>query len=299
MLRQMSSATRVFAAVATFALPALGVAQDNRPVVVVFTFTNSSVGAAKSDYDGVSTGIQDLLITDLASNSKIRLVDRAHLNEVLAEQNLTKDGQVDPSTALRLGKIFGAQYAVTGGFMSDGRGSLILTGRTIDIETTQIGNPTKINGKADNVLAAISELSTKVSSNMSLAPKPGAGRGDAGGAAKGTPAQSGSTEYGSSTSKTEPSKTEPPKTAPSKNAPPKTAPAATNAPATVRYFKPLTNPDAMKVKLDAPALKLYSQALNAMDAKDNAKAIALFKQVLDRFKGFEPAERNLQKLGAA
>ena len=284
MLRQLPYATRVFAAVATFALPAVSVAQDNRPVVVVFTFTNSSIGPAKSDYDGVSTGIQDLLITDLASNSKIRLVDRAHLNEVLAEQNLTKDGQVDPSTALRLGKIFGAQYAVTGGFMSDGRGSLVLTGRTIDIETTQIGNPTKINGKADNVLAAITELSTKVSSNMNLAPKPGAGRGDAGGGAKGTPAQSGSTEYGSSTSKT---------------APAKTAPATTNAPATVQYFKPLTNPDAMKVKLDAPALKLYSQALNAVDAKDNAKAIALFKQVLDRFPGFEPAERNLKKLGTA
>ena len=298
MLRQMSYATRVFAAAAaaTLALPAVSVAQDNRPVVVVFTFTNSSIGAAKAEYDGVSTGIQDLLITDLASNTKIRLVDRAHLNEVLTEQKLTKDGQVDPTTAIRLGKIFGAQYAVTGGFMSDGRGNVILTGRTIDIETTQIGNPTRINGKADNVLAAITELSTKVSSNMNLAPKPGAGRGDAGNVGKGAPAQTGSTSYGSATSGGPKSGAS---SASTGGSTPKTAATATSTRDTVLYAKPTTKPDAMKVKLDAPALKLYSQALDAMDAKDNTKAIALLKQVLDRFQGFEPAERNLKRLGAA
>jgi TolB-like protein len=289
MLRQMSYATRVFAAAATVALPAVSAAQDNRPVVVVFTFTNSSIGAAKAEFDGVSTGIQDLLITDLASNTKIRLVDRTHLNEVLTEQNLSKNGQVDPTTAIRLGKILGAQYAVTGGFMSDGGGKLILTGRTIDIETTRILNPTRIDGKADNVLAAITELSTKVSGNMNLAPKPGAGRGDAGGAAKGAPAQTGATVYGASTSGASTSGA----------STPKTAPAATSTRDTVLYAKPTTKPDAMKVKLDAPALKLYSQALDAMDAKDNTKAIALLKQVLDKFRGFEPAERNLKRLGAA
>jgi len=279
MLRQLSYPTRVFgaaavAAAATFVLPAVSIAQDNRPVVVVFTFTNSSVGSARSEFDGVSTGLQDLLITDLASNTKIRLVDRAHLNEVLTEQKLAKDGQIDPTTAVRLGKILGAQYAVTGGFMSDGHGSLILTGRTIDIETTQITNPTKISGKADNVLAALTELSTKVSSNMNLAPKPGAGsRGDAGNAGKSAPAQSG---YGT-----------------------KTATAPSNAANAVLFAKPTTKPDAMKVKLDAPTLKVYSQALDAMDAKDNTKAIALFKQVLAKFENFEPAQRNLEKLGAA
>src|SRR5262245_33578621 len=198
MLRQMSYATRAFAAAAaaaaTFALPAVSVAQDNRPVVVVFQFDNNSIGTASAEYAGVRTGIQDLLITDLASNAKIRIVDRAHLNEVMMEQQRAKNGKIDQNTAVKVGKILGAQYAITGGFMSDGRGNVVLTGRTIDIETTQIGTPTRINGKTDNVLAAITDLSNKVSSNMKLAPKPGAGRGAAGEAVKGTPAQSG---YGS------------------------------------------------------------------------------------------------------
>ena len=295
MLRQMSYATRVFAAAATFALPAVSVAQDNRPVVVVFQFDNNSIGATAAEYNGVRSGIQDLLITDLASNTKIRIVDRAHLNEVLMEQQLAKDGKIDPNTAVRVGKILGAQYAITGGFMSDGRGTVVLTGRTIDIETTQIGTPTRVDGKADNVLASLAELSTKVSSNMNLAPKPGAGRSDAGDAAKGTPAQSG---YGAKTSTPTGGYGSKTSTATSGSGS-KTAPATSTPAGAVQYAKPTTKLDAMKVKLDAPALKLYSQALDAMDAKDNAKAISLFKQVLDRFKGFEPAERNLQKLGAA
>lgn len=280
MLRQMSFTTRAFAMAATLALPTAILAQaDNRPVVVVFQFENSSIGSGAADFAGVKTGIQDLLITDLASNAKIRLVDRAHINEIMAEQKLAKDGSVDPTTAVRLGKILGAQYAVTGGFMSDGRGNVVLTGRTIDIETTKIENPQRINGKADDVLAAITELSSKLSSNVNLAPKPGAGRrvGDAGDAAKtAAPAQSG-------------------QPAASKAA----ATPAASASNTDLYAKPVTKTESMKVKLDAANLKLYSKALDEMDKKNNAEAIKLLKQVLANFSGFEPAERNLKKLGAA
>src|SRR5215210_6522201 len=116
MFSSMSGVARWFAAGA-LAVPALASAQaaDARPVVVVFTFTNSSIGPAKADFDGIATGIQDLLITDLASNSKIRLVDRSRISEILQEQNMVRGGQIDPQTAVKVGKIFGAQYAITGG----------------------------------------------------------------------------------------------------------------------------------------------------------------------------------------
>src|SRR5262249_28732378 len=104
MLRQLSQTTRMLALAAAFALPGVTLAQgDNRPVVVVFRFDNNSIGAGRADFDGMATGVQDLLITDLASNSKIRLVDRAHLNEILSEQNLSKAQQLDPATAVRIG----------------------------------------------------------------------------------------------------------------------------------------------------------------------------------------------------
>ena len=247
-------------------VPSLAAAQaDTRPVVVVFTFTNSSIGPAKAEFDGIATGIQDLLITDLASSSKIRLVDRSRIGEILQEQNMVRGGQIDPQTAVKVGKILGAQYAITGGFMADKSGAAVLTGRTIDIETTQIANPQKITGKADDVLALIGQLSSKLGSDMSLAP-----RGSRpGGAGKSGPAQSGGPTSSSNTAQAE------------------------------TYAKVLPASvveKTMKTKLDAATMKLYSKALDEIDAKNKDKAIDLLKQVKSNSPDFEPAQRNLDKL---
>ena len=279
MLRQLSRATGTLAVAAAFALPTLALAQsDNRPVVVVFRFDNNSIGAGRTDFDGMATGVQDLLITDLASNSKIRLVDRTHLNEILTEQNLSKTGQVDAATAVRRDKTVLkaqlAQYAVTGGFLSDGKGSAVLTARTIDIETTQIANPQKIMGKTDDILGLINQVTTAVSSHMNLAPKPGVTR---------------HSETGESSSKPAPAQAGHPST-------PAAKPASAQA---ELYRKPLSKPEAMKVKLDVPTMKLYSNALDELDRNNTTKARQLFQQVLDKYPGFEPAQRNLQELSRA
>lgn len=272
MFRSLSYASRSLAVAALVAAPAVSMAQaDTRPVVVVFTFTNSSIGPARAEFDGIATGVQDLLITDLASNAKIRLVDRAHIADLLQEQKMAKDGAIDPQTAVRVGKILGAQYAITGGFLSDGHGKAVMTGRTIDIETTQIINPEKIEGNSDNVLGLISQLSSKISGGMNLAPRPGRKVGDAGDA--GT--KSGSATQSGSAAKTPAAPTE--------------TYAKAQAPAVVEK--------TMKVKLDVATMKTYSSALDEMDKKNNAQAKKLLTQVVAKYPDFEPAQRNLASLG--
>ena len=276
MIRSKSHAARLMttlAAAAAIALPAASGAQDNRPVVVVFTFTNSSIGPARAEFDGIATGVQDLLITDMASNAKIRLVDRSRIAEILQEQDLVKNKQVDAQTAVRVGKILGAQYAVTGGFMSDGSGKAVLTGRTIDIETTQIANPEKIEGKSADVMGMIADLSSRLDKNMNLAAKPVRRVGDAGEAPKSAPAKSAPAQSG--------------------------APASASAKASTnveQYAKPMSE-KSKQVKLDGATLKLYSNALDEIDRKNTAKAKELLKQVLAKYENWEPAQRQLEKLG--
>lgn len=274
-LRRPAARVTALAAAAALMLPAAVRAQDNRPVVVVYAFNNSSIGAGSADFNGVQTGIQDLLITDLASNSKYRLVDRARINQILQEQGMVKTQQIDPATAVRLGKIMGAQYAITGGFMSTASGEAVLTGYTIDIETTQISNGQKIQGKSSDVLGIINQLSTRLASNMTLAPKPGAPArrtGDAGEAQKpaAAPAQSG---------------------APTAGAP--TAQAQSNV---ERFAKPVSE-KARRTKLDAASLKTYSNALDEIDKKNVAKARTLLEQVVRANPDFEQAKNQLEKLG--
>jgi TolB-like protein len=285
MFRSMSHASRILTAGAALALPAVrpARAQANHPVVVVFTFTNSSIGPGRADFDGIATGVQDLLITDMASNPNIRLVDRSRINDVLQEQNLVKTGQVDDATAIRVGKIIGAQYAITGGFMSTGKGQAVLTGRTIDLETTQIANPQKITGSSDDVLGMIGQLSSKLGTGMTLAPKPVRRVGDAGDAAKTAP-------------------TQPPKPATSTSTGAAQAGSAVtatkSAPVEVEHYaKQVKQPEKLRqTKLDIATMKVYSNALDEVDKRNNPKAIELFKQVLAKYQGFEPAQRELDKL---
>lgn len=275
MLRSKAYATRatklgMLLTAATVAMPAVTVAQDNRPVVVVFSFNNSAMGPGAADFAGVQTGIQDLLISDLASNPKYRLVDRARINQVLQEQNMVKNQQIDPQTAVRLGKIMGAQYAITGGFVAN-KGEATLIAYTVDMETTQISNGQKIQGHSDDVLGMIGQLSAKLASNMNLAPKAGVSRrSDAGESAKqsGTPA----------TAQVQ-------------------AQAQAQAPSTVEQFAKPVSANARKTKLDAASLKLYSSALDEIDKKNIAKARTLLEQVYKANPTFEQAKAQLDKLG--
>jgi TolB-like protein len=288
MFRSISRVSRIVFVGAALAFPAARGAAAQGPVVAVFTFTNSSIGAGRADFDGIATGVQDLLITDLASNSSIRLVDRARINDVLQEQNLAKSGQLDDATAIRVGKILGAQYAITGGFMATGKGQAVLTGRTIDLETTQIANPQKITGSSDDVLGMIAQLSSKLTNTMKLTPKPGRRVGDAGTSGGETtqpsPVQAGSPATSSATTKTASTKSQ-------------TAAATKPALEVEHYAKAVTQPEKLKqTKLDVATMKIYSDALDEVDKKNNAKAITLFKQVLTKYQGFEPAQRQLDKL---
>lgn len=257
----------LFALCATLAVPAIANAQaDTRPIVAVLSFDNNSIGKDARDYDGVSKGIMELLATDLAGNAKFRVVERERVQKILDEQNLTKSGVIDPATAVRVGKMLGAQYAIYGGFMNTGK-QMVLTLHSTDMETSQITNPEKVQGTGDDVLALIAQASSKMATNMKLEVKPGMGSRPSGGATGSTTVQQG-------------------------------APASTQAAAaTEKFAKPMTEA-SHKIKLNMEYLKIYSNALDAMDKKDNTKAIALLKQVKAQYPEFEPAQTNLTKLGA-
>lgn len=190
----MSSVRSVRAWAVALALaggPALALAQATTPVVAVLYFDNNSFGKDRADYDGLGKGIADLLITDMASNPAMRVVERDRIQSILQEQNLVATKSVDPQTAVRLGKLLGAQYMVTGGFMSDGKGTLLVTSRVVNVETGAITNPMKLQAKGDDVLGLISQLSTRLNSDLKL-PALSRQTGDAGSARPRSPAAASS-----------------------------------------------------------------------------------------------------------
>jgi len=59
-------------------------------------------------------GLPDMLVTDLAMQSKIHIISRQSLGEVLREQWLQHRGMMDSGLAVKLGKLSGVRYLLKG-----------------------------------------------------------------------------------------------------------------------------------------------------------------------------------------
>jgi hypothetical protein len=258
----------MLAVLATVAAP---LAAQNTPVVSVLAFDNAAFGPAAKDYDGIGKGIMDLVITDLASGGKVRVVDRARVQSILDEQKLTTTGAVDGQTAVRVGRLLGACYSAYGTFIrNDKTGENTLTIHTTSNETGQIQNPVKVSSKGDDILDLIAKASAEFAKNVDV--KACAGNGGPRRSGDASPAQQG-------------------------NSAPATTPAANSN--TQLYSKGLSKPEIEQlksVKLDARTMLIYSRALDAKDKNDKARARQLAQQVKDKYPGFTPAVQLIASL---
>ena len=255
------------------------------PVVAVLAFDNNAFGPGGKDFDGIGKGIMDILITDLASNSKVRVVDRDRVQKILDEQTLTTAGAIDAETAVRVGKLLGACYSIYGGFIREmSSGNNTITAHTTNNESGQIENPEKVSSKGDDVMSLIAQLSSKFAANMKVN---GCGGAMSRSAGAGAAQQSGSMAIPVA------------KDAPATSTPPTSAPAMNAAPKSETFALALP-PDQVKrlneTKVDARTMLLYSRALDAEDHKDKAKAVELLRQVVAKAPTFTPANDKLTAL---
>lgn len=65
-------------------------------------------------YHNGAAAAQDVFVTELVKSGKFRVVEREQLAALMEEKNLTLSGDVDPSTAVRVGKLLGVNYLLTG-----------------------------------------------------------------------------------------------------------------------------------------------------------------------------------------
>lgn len=271
----MKKLVRLVLALAAVAMlvPAIAAAQA-KPVVAVLYFENGSFGKDRADYDALGKGIADILISDMANNPNMRIVERERIQALLTEQNLVKEKTIDAQTAVRLGKIVGAQYMITGMFMSDSKGTLTLTSRVINVETSAITNAMRLPSKGDDVLGLINQLSTKLNSEMKLAALP-VGQG----AAHAAPASNAA------------------------NAPSPAAPAVAHAAPQSKAASAEPKPAVQVAQASKPSRKmdmktamLYSKALEEEDAGNKSKALELYRQVNVAFPEYAPVTTRIKKL---
>ena len=98
---------------AALAVPSLTqAASSDKPRIAVLEFKN------KADnqwwWHGGAEAAQDVFVTELVKSGKFRVVEREQLQALMQEKNLTLSGDLDPATAVRVGKLLGVNYLLTG-----------------------------------------------------------------------------------------------------------------------------------------------------------------------------------------
>lgn len=91
---------------------ALAAGAQEKPRVAVLEIKNK----ADNQYwwHGGGEAAQDVFITELVKSGKFRVVEREHINAILQEKGLVLSGDVDPATAMQIGKLLGAEYLLAG-----------------------------------------------------------------------------------------------------------------------------------------------------------------------------------------
>ena len=155
------------------AQPAAQGPQNTRPGVAIVDFDlGSTIGRnheTAADYDALRRGLAALTLNEMTANQGIRVVERAQLQQIMQEQNLGREGRIEPGTAARIGHIVGAAYTITGTFF-DLRGNVKITIRIINSETGEIVKTSDVSGTMDNLYDMVPRLAQQVMRDANLPP---------------------------------------------------------------------------------------------------------------------------------
>jgi curli biogenesis system outer membrane secretion channel CsgG len=104
---------RILSALVLLVLPAAALAQGAKPRVAVIEFKNKASNYTWNWYDA-GRGAQDMLVTELVKTGKYRVIEREQLAAIMQEKHLSLSGDIDPKTAVKIGKMLGVEYLVAG-----------------------------------------------------------------------------------------------------------------------------------------------------------------------------------------
>jgi len=98
-----------------------------------------------------------LLTVAMSHSEEHAVVDRRHVNQVLAEQSLTLKGLVAQDARHRVGKLLGATVMITGSFVERGQ-DLVITARASDVETAVVVATAQAQGSAGQLGRLLGEV---------------------------------------------------------------------------------------------------------------------------------------------
>ena len=132
-------------------------AQDT--AVSVVDFYNLS---QDKQWEWLSRGMADMLITDLSSAEHLQVVDREGLQQYLDEFELQGGGLLNDQTLIDIGKLAGVDKVIFGTFRVDSTDNIVIQATVVDISSRNAETVVKVSGAVEDVLDLEKDLARRL-----------------------------------------------------------------------------------------------------------------------------------------
>jgi TolB-like protein len=149
------------------------VAQLDQPptTLAILPFENNAVTDSEK-YEPLSKGLAAMLINDLnREGTSLKIIERTMIQSLLKEVALGQSGSVDQATAVRVGKMLGAQSIAFGSFVVLAQSARIDV-RIIKVETSELIMAESVTGHIGHFMGLEQELAGKIAHSLRVALQP-------------------------------------------------------------------------------------------------------------------------------
>lgn len=135
--------------------------------IAVLDFSNHSIDDHER-LDPLEKGFSSLFINQLSGATELKVIERERIQWLLDELDLQKDpSRVDQQTAVRAGKLLGANVVLMGSYIKQGK-KMVLSTRLVSVETSEILMSEQVSGKADQFFELAEKLSLNVARGINV-----------------------------------------------------------------------------------------------------------------------------------
>jgi len=133
-----------------------------QPMLTVAVFDFKSEDEAVRD---LGPKVATLINANLSAEPQLITVERAELEKVLSEQELSLSGTVDPNSAAKIGQLTGAKVLVTGRvFKADDQ--TVIVAKVIGTETSRVYGEMVQGGSSARLVDLAADLSKKIAADV-------------------------------------------------------------------------------------------------------------------------------------
>ena len=114
----------------------------------------------------LSKGLCSMMIEHFQDTSDMKVIERARIQSILSELEMTRGPQFDQATVAKIGKLVGAEYLVFGSYFEIFK-KFTISARVVKVETGVIVTAAGVSGKADSFDTLQKNLSNELLTKIS------------------------------------------------------------------------------------------------------------------------------------